>query len=223
MRTRGTDKVWNDERRKMLIGLFFEGLIHTVLGGSRKGLARRFRRADMIHWLLDALVEVKAVDNGHRPTTFLDQFESHLKLLGFPLSHILYFICCYKVKVNDRGNSRSELAENTPTERELEHFLAKHVTEVFVLHHSLLQNILGLGKRGQRRGRETIPISRTEIREMASDVAELRKLGLQSRRVQIQKRFRGLRIRFQLTMICPPQIITKIKRLIKSHNRKEKK
>ncbi len=215
-------KVWNGERRKVLIGLFFEELIYRLLGGKRPSQKGEFARADMIHWGLEALVEVKAVDNGHCPTVFVDQFERHLTNVGFPVSHLLYFICCYKVKVKVDGQSRSELAARTRTEGELEAFLAAHLTEVYVVHHTLLSKVLGEGDTARVRDREIIALSRHKLQAHSLDAATLKALNLRRSVIPINLRFRRQLLSFKLIMIAPRETVRRIKKTSKKRTIKRK-
>lgn len=219
MQAQATDEIWSHERRKGLIGAYFEAFVHAAILGGNREEAEPFG-ADVAHWPLRALIEVKAVDNGHRPTIFLDQFEGHLSHAEFPFSHVIYALCCYRVKVRRGGKSRSDLAESTRTIPELKTYLARRTTEVFVIHHTLLRHILESGKAGRIRGRDTISVSRKELRKMALSKAELASLNLESLTMRVERRFQGRSFRFRLAVVCPPKLAQGIKRLVKGRKKK---
>lgn len=162
-------------------------------------------------------MEFKSVDNGHKPTIFVDQFEEHLTWKPFPVDHILYVIFCYKSKVWLNGVSISQLAAETPTLKELERFLANKTNEVFVVHHELLLMLMEEGHLRTFRDRQVIDAGRTELRKIAKDSALLDKLGFRSQSVVVHKRLHGRRLEFVLRILAPKILLPKIDDIVKSN------
>ena len=208
-------KIRNRTQRLRLIGDWFESLFNDIIPGSRRsiGLVNNYQNGDLE--VGDLLFEVKGVSNGQRPQLFVDQFNELMRNVPFPYSHLVYLISSYRVLINRKGRSFSQLTERTPTMFALDEFLAEKTKETYAVHHRLLSHLLKHGESGELWSRGTvIRLTLTELRRFAGNERLLRKHGLRCEVIRFRTMFRGYRVGpIKLTIIAPPRVITRIKKL----------
>ena len=208
-------KIRNRTERLRLIGDWFESLFHGIIPGSRRsiGLVNNYQNGDLE--IGDLLFEVKGVSNGQRPQLFIDQFNELMRNVPFPYSHLIYLISSYRVLINRKGRSFSQLTQRTPTMFALDEFLAEKTKETFAVHHSLLEHLKAHGESGELWSRgSVIRLTLTDLRRIAGNDRLLRKHGLQREVFHFKTMFRGYRVGpVKLTLIAPPRVIGKIKKL----------
>ena len=133
----------NGEGRKHSVGRYFVGLTEWMLCGGNadlKVLLSNDPDGDLIHWGLNASLEVKGSDNNHHFLVYEEQLERHLRDAegGFPVEHCFYVLFAYKNR-GPRPKRRCLLQQRGTSEKRIVRYLANNTTTAYVVDARILK------------------------------------------------------------------------------------
>ncbi|OHB09115.1 MAG: hypothetical protein A3G46_02705 [Candidatus Zambryskibacteria bacterium RIFCSPLOWO2_12_FULL_39_16] len=133
-------------RLPYIIGYSFDRIARHLLKKSSISLEywldNRNTNPDIEDHNLRCHFEIKGSSNMNTLIISEDQFDSLLKMLGFPINDQATWIFSYINRENRHGkNKRERLLKNHKSQNEIFEFLTKQTNMVYVIHHTFLDGI----------------------------------------------------------------------------------